>query len=83
MANNTRVANDGPEAKDGGQEEMQEYQPSEVELEQQEKVESEFEDEFKKVFEIIKRNVEHLHSPLLCFLKNGILKNRNKVCKVQ
>ena len=39
MANNTRVANDGPEAKDGEQEEMQEYQPSEVELEQQEKVE--------------------------------------------
>lgn len=39
MANNTRVANDGPEAKDGGQEEVQEYQPSEVELEQQEKVE--------------------------------------------
>lgn len=37
--NNTRVANDGPEAKDGGQEEVQEYQPSEVELEQQEKVE--------------------------------------------
>lgn len=37
--NNTRVANDGPEAKDGGPEEVQEYQPSEVELEQQEKVE--------------------------------------------
>ncbi len=37
--NNTKVANDGPEAGGKVEEEVQEYQPSEVELEQQEKVE--------------------------------------------